>query len=130
MHIFGDPSHIPIVIVERVMNAPRRSTSENSYLRRLDVFTSTGLLTGTGSETVHKPSGTNKPKNGRVLKIVVFVHGFQASDVHLGFLFFGVWSKILFYFLLTISLCKVFKSCSLANLFLLETKCHVLLGFP
>ncbi|XP_048331496.1 uncharacterized protein LOC107422813 isoform X1 [Ziziphus jujuba] len=83
MHIFGDPSHIPIVIVERVMNAPRRSTSENSYLRRLDVFTSTGLLTGTGSETVHKPSGTNKPKNGRVLKIVVFVHGFQGHHLDL-----------------------------------------------
>lgn len=81
MHIFGDPSHIPIVIVERVMNAPRRSTSENSYLRHLDVITSSGLLSGTGSETVEKLSGTNRAKNGRILKIVVFVHGFQASLV-------------------------------------------------
>lgn len=67
------------------MNAPRRSTSENSYLRHLDVIASSGLLSGTGSENVEKLSGTNRPKNGRILKIVVFVHGFQASLVILGF---------------------------------------------
>ena len=79
MHIFGDPSHIPVLIVERVMNAPRRSSSENSYLRHLDVTNSPGLLDESGSEGADKLTGSNKPKTGRVLKIVVFVHGFQAS---------------------------------------------------
>ncbi|CAL8997658.1 unnamed protein product [Prunus brigantina] len=82
MHIFGDPSSIPIVIVERVLNAPRRTTSENSYLRNLDVINSPGLLSGSGSESVNKRSSYSSPKKGRVLKIVVFVHGFQASFGH------------------------------------------------
>lgn len=93
MHIFGDPSSIPIVIVERVLNAPRRTTSENSYLRNLDVINSPGLLSGSGSESVNKRSSYSSPKKGRVLKIVVFVHGFQASFVllqlPLKFLTFG-----------------------------------------
>lgn len=79
LHIFGDPSSIPIVIVERVMNAPRRTTSENSYLRHLDVLNAPGLETGSGSESVNKQSGYSSSKRNRVLKIVVFVHGFQAS---------------------------------------------------
>lgn len=81
MYIFGDPSRIPVLIVERVMNAPRRTTSENSYLRHLDVINTPGLLGEPGSEAVNKLTGINKPRNGRVLKIVVFVHGFQASLV-------------------------------------------------
>ncbi|KAF4361654.1 hypothetical protein G4B88_028201 [Cannabis sativa] len=67
MYIFGDPSRIPVLIVERVMNAPTRATSENSYLRHLDVINSPALLSARGSEAV-KLTGTNKPKNGRVLK--------------------------------------------------------------
>ncbi|BBG95942.1 Putative serine esterase family protein [Prunus dulcis] len=65
MHIFGDPSSIPIVIVERVLNAPRRTTSENSYLRNLDVINSPGLLSGSGSESVNKRSSYSSPKKGR-----------------------------------------------------------------
>lgn len=81
MYIFGDPSRIPVLIVERVMNAPRRTISENSYLRHLDVISSPDLLGEPSSEAVHKLTDISKPKNGRVLKIVVFVHGFQASLV-------------------------------------------------
>ncbi|XP_062101123.1 uncharacterized protein LOC133807022 [Humulus lupulus] len=83
MYIFGDPSRIPVLIVERVMNAPTRTTSENSYLRHLDVINSPALLSGPGSEAVDKLTGTNKPKNGRVLKVVVFVHGFQGHHLDL-----------------------------------------------
>ncbi|XP_030494784.2 uncharacterized protein LOC115710561 isoform X1 [Cannabis sativa] len=82
MYIFGDPSRIPVLIVERVMNAPTRATSENSYLRHLDVINSPALLSARGSEAV-KLTGTNKPKNGRVLKVVVFVHGFQGHHLDL-----------------------------------------------
>ncbi|XP_050377066.1 uncharacterized protein LOC126794399 isoform X2 [Argentina anserina] len=83
LHIFGDPSSIPIVIVERVMNAPRRTTSENSYLRHLDVLSAPGLQSGSGSESVNKQSGYSSSKKSRVLKIVVFVHGFQGHHLDL-----------------------------------------------
>lgn len=79
MQIFGNPSHIPIVIVERVMNARWRSSSENSYLRHFDVIDSMGPLTGPSSAAANKKSGSGSLQNGRVLRIVVFVHGFQAS---------------------------------------------------
>lgn len=78
MHVFGDPSRIPIVIMERVLNAPRRTFSENSYFRHLDLVDSS-LLTGPGPESGKKQSGSSKQQTGRELKIVVFVHGFQAS---------------------------------------------------
>ncbi|KAL5559878.1 hypothetical protein UlMin_036089 [Ulmus minor] len=83
LFIFGDPSRIPVLIVERVMNAPRRATSENSYLRHLDVINSLGLLKAPGSEVAPKVTAINKPKNGRILKIVVFVHGFQGHHLDL-----------------------------------------------
>ncbi|PON68452.1 Protein FAM [Trema orientale] len=71
MYIFGDPSHIPVLIVERVMNAPRRTNSENSYLRHFDMINSPGLLGASDSEAVNKLTSINKSKNGgRVLKIV------------------------------------------------------------
>ncbi|CAN6720378.1 unnamed protein product [Malus baccata var. baccata] len=83
MHLFGDPSRIPIVIVERVLNAPRRTTSENSYLRNLDVINSPGLLSGSGSDSINKKSDYISPKKGCVLKLVVFVHGFQGHHLDL-----------------------------------------------
>ncbi|KAA3476572.1 protein FAM135B-like protein isoform X1 [Gossypium australe] len=33
MQIFGDPSGIPIVIIEHVINAPQRASSDNLYMR-------------------------------------------------------------------------------------------------
>lgn len=83
MHIFGDPSSIPVLIVERVMNAPRRTTSENSYLRHLDVIDSPGSPSAPGSEAGDKLTSMNKHANGRVLKAVVFVHGFQGHHLDL-----------------------------------------------
>lgn len=78
MHIFGDPSRIPIVIVERVINAPRRTFSVNSYFSHLDVNDSSRLPNGVGIEAATKPTGAGVHHGGRVLKVVVFVHGFQA----------------------------------------------------
>ncbi|KAM0972091.1 hypothetical protein ACFX13_020202 [Malus domestica] len=83
MHIFGDTSSIPIVIVERVLNAPWRTTSDNSYLRNLDVINSAGLLSGSGSDSKNKKFDYISPKKGRVLKLVVFVHGFQGHHLDL-----------------------------------------------
>ncbi|CAH2038426.1 unnamed protein product [Thlaspi arvense] len=68
MHIFGDPMRVPIVIIERVWNAPRRTFSDNSYMRHVDKIDSS-LLNGNDEE-----SGTRKHNNsqqsGRELKIV------------------------------------------------------------
>lgn len=83
MHIFGNPSQIPIVIVERVMNSPLRSNSDNSFLRNLDVIDSLGSLTGPSSAAIKKQSGPSRQIGGRVLKIVVFVHGFQGHHLDL-----------------------------------------------
>ncbi|KAG2667889.1 hypothetical protein I3760_15G135200 [Carya illinoinensis] len=83
MHLFGNPSQIPIVIIERVTNAPRRTTSANSYLRHLDVIDSQGLLIGPSSASAIKQSDFSLHQNVRALKIVVFVHGFQGHHLDL-----------------------------------------------
>jgi len=76
MQIFGDPLRIPVVLVERVMNVPRRSTSEIPLLGHVGLVDSHSLTNGLGSHTFRKKSAPKS--NVRVLKIVVFVHGFQA----------------------------------------------------
>ncbi|XVF39715.1 hypothetical protein PTKIN_Ptkin01aG0055400 [Pterospermum kingtungense] len=83
MQIFGDPSGIPIVIIERVMNAPRRSLSDNSYLRNLDIMDPVSSRTILGSEAGKKLPSTSTAQNGRDLKIVIFVHGFQGHHLDL-----------------------------------------------
>ena len=76
MQIFGDLLHTPIVIVEHVMNVPRRCPSANSLLRHIGSIDSDGLPIGLSSDTIGKKFAPQS--NARVLKIVVFVHGFQA----------------------------------------------------
>lgn len=80
LHIFGDPSRIPIVIVERVVNAPLRTTSGNSYFSLLDQKDAHSTLAGIGSNALSSLSGSAPRQSGRVLKIAVFVHGFQACS--------------------------------------------------
>ncbi|CAO2838493.1 unnamed protein product [Amaranthus hypochondriacus] len=81
LQIFGDPSSVPVVIVERVINAPRRSSSGNSYFGHVDQRAPSTLLSEL--KTVSKISGADNLANGRVLKIVVFVHGFQGHHLDL-----------------------------------------------
>ncbi|XWS25444.1 hypothetical protein CRYUN_Cryun27aG0068900 [Craigia yunnanensis] len=83
MQLFGDPSGIPIVIIERVMNAPHRTFSDNSYMRNLDIMGSATSHTVLSSEAGKKLSSTSASLNGRDLKIVVFVHGFQGHHLDL-----------------------------------------------
>ncbi|KDP30675.1 hypothetical protein JCGZ_15550 [Jatropha curcas] len=86
MHIFGDPLQIPIIIVERVMNAPRRTLSENSYFRNVDLIDSSSLFAqpsieaGKGLPDIPR---TSLKQSGRELKVVVFVHGFQGHHLDL-----------------------------------------------
>ncbi|XP_010414740.1 PREDICTED: protein FAM135B-like isoform X2 [Camelina sativa] len=81
MHILGDPMRVPIVIIERVLNAPRRTLSDNSYLRHVDLLDS-NLLNGNNDEA-DKTKPTNSQQSARELKIVVFVHGFQGHHLDL-----------------------------------------------
>ncbi|KAE8684551.1 Serine esterase family protein, putative isoform 2 [Hibiscus syriacus] len=68
MQIFGDPSAIPIVIVERVMNAPRRSLSYNWYMNNLDVLDSVSSHDDISSEEGKKPVRAKAAKRCRDLK--------------------------------------------------------------
>lgn len=77
LQIFGDPSRIPIVIVERVVNAPLRSPSGNSYFRNMDTKATNGMLPEIDS------SFARNQQKGRILKIAVFVHGFQGHHLDL-----------------------------------------------
>ncbi|XP_019053795.1 PREDICTED: uncharacterized protein LOC104599909 isoform X2 [Nelumbo nucifera] len=74
MNIFGDPLRIPVITVERVMNSPLHSTSGNSYFSHTDQEDASNILMG----PVNKQSDASCQRNGRVLRVVVFVHGFQA----------------------------------------------------
>ncbi|XP_040950955.1 uncharacterized protein [Gossypium hirsutum] len=76
MHIFRDPSGIPIVIIEHVMNAPQHTSSDNLYMRNLDIIDSITTSTVPSSEAVKKLSSASAAQSGRDLKIVIFVHGF------------------------------------------------------
>ncbi|KAJ8763820.1 hypothetical protein K2173_003602 [Erythroxylum novogranatense] len=83
MHIFGDPLRIPIVIVERVINAPRRTFSENSYFRNVDLLDSSSLLGEFSTNSKSKPSPGTQKQNGHDLKVAIFVHGFQGHHLDL-----------------------------------------------
>jgi hypothetical protein len=80
MHIFGDPSRIPIIIIERIgiANAPMRASSINSYFSETDPKDKhASLLSGVSTKSINKLSSTSFRQGGRTLKIVIFVHGFQ-----------------------------------------------------
>ncbi|VVA90617.1 unnamed protein product [Arabis nemorensis] len=81
MHILGDPMRVPIIIIERVLNAPRRTLSDNSYLRHVDMLDSSPL--NGHSDEAENTKATNSQQSGRELKIVVFVHGFQGHHLDL-----------------------------------------------
>ncbi|KAK4274225.1 hypothetical protein QN277_017483 [Acacia crassicarpa] len=81
MQIFGDPAHMPIVVVERVVNAPRRTISDNSYMKHVEFMESHSLQTRLNSAIEDKQSASKV--NAFTLKIVVFVHGFQGHHLDL-----------------------------------------------
>ncbi|XP_043694472.1 protein FAM135B-like isoform X2 [Telopea speciosissima] len=83
MQIFGDPLHVPLLIVERVVNAPFRTTSGNSYFSSLDPKDTSSILMEPNIRAVNKLSAAGPHRNGRVLRVVVFVHGFQGHHLDL-----------------------------------------------
>ncbi|KAJ0237629.1 putative serine esterase family protein [Hirschfeldia incana] len=81
MHIFGDVMRVPIVIIERVWNAPKRTFSDRTCMRHVDKIDSS-LLNEHDDESGSAKQNT-PPHSGRELKIVVFVHGFQGHHLDL-----------------------------------------------
>lgn len=75
MYIFGDPLLNPIIIVEHLTNV-YRSTSVNSNFVYLE--DEVRHILENGSRATNKLCGSSPQQNGHVLKVVVFVHGFQA----------------------------------------------------
>ncbi|XP_021910011.1 protein FAM135B-like isoform X3 [Carica papaya] len=83
MHIFGDPSCIPIVIVERAMNPPLPATGGNAYFSNLGRKDTNSILSKPISEAINKSTGGSSQQKDRILKVVVFVHGFQGHHLDL-----------------------------------------------
>uniref|UniRef100_A0A2P2MUS7 Protein FAM135B n=1 Tax=Rhizophora mucronata TaxID=61149 RepID=A0A2P2MUS7_RHIMU len=75
MHLFGNPSCVPIVIVERMIHSTSSSRSE-----KLDQILSRNLLDRTrfGASTM-----SIRRADGHVMRVVVFVHGFQGHHLDL-----------------------------------------------
>ncbi|XP_054800383.1 uncharacterized protein LOC129304670 isoform X2 [Prosopis cineraria] len=80
MHIFGDPLCSPIVIVERVTNI-MRSTSVNSYFNPFAEKAKYPMENV--SRAAIKFSASSAQKKEHVLRVVVFVHGFQGHHLDL-----------------------------------------------
>ncbi|XP_047967998.1 protein FAM135B-like isoform X1 [Salvia hispanica] len=81
MYIFGDPSHVPIVIVEDAVNAPIRVMRRNSYISRVDQNEKNGFFPRFGTDPENALVSTRP--DGRSLRIVIFVHGFQGHHLDL-----------------------------------------------
>ncbi|XP_008781421.1 uncharacterized protein LOC103701215 isoform X2 [Phoenix dactylifera] len=83
MQIFGDPSHVPVVLVEQhIMNVPLHGSGNNSPSCFLNQNDTAAIPSETGEKKAPK-FGFGAKKNGRILKVVVFVHGFQGHHLDL-----------------------------------------------
>ncbi|KAK7368749.1 hypothetical protein VNO80_10779 [Phaseolus coccineus] len=80
MFIFGDPLLVPIIIIERLTNA-YHSASVNSNFNPLE--DKGRHIVENGSRATKKLCGSSSPQNELVLRIVVFVHGFQGNHLDL-----------------------------------------------
>ncbi|KAK7328228.1 hypothetical protein VNO77_22330 [Canavalia gladiata] len=80
MHIFGDPLRVPIIIVERLENV-YRSASVKSYFIPLEE--KARHILENGSKPLNKLSGNSPQQNEHVLRVAVFVHGFQGHHLDL-----------------------------------------------
>ncbi|KAL2968852.1 hypothetical protein AAZX31_15G047800 [Glycine max] len=80
MYIFGDPLRVPIIIVECLENM-HRSASVKSYFLPLE--DKARHILENGSRAIIKLPGNSPPQNEHVLRVVVFVHGFQGHHLDL-----------------------------------------------
>lgn len=76
MYIYEDPLRVPIIIVERLENMYRYTNVKSYFLPFED---EDKHILENGSKAVIKLPGNHPQQNEHVLRVVVFVHGFQAS---------------------------------------------------
>lgn len=79
MYIFGDPLLVPIIIVERVTNVYRSASLNSNFI---SVENDARHVLSNGSRSTNKFCGSSQ-QNGHVLRVVVFVHGFQGNHLDL-----------------------------------------------
>lgn len=81
MQIFGDPSRIPIVVIEQhVMIVPQHSSSVNNSPPSSDQSEASTIVLPLHKEETNILTKTrNAKRTARVLRAVVFVHGFQVG---------------------------------------------------
>ncbi|KAG0486944.1 hypothetical protein HPP92_009039 [Vanilla planifolia] len=83
MQIFGDPSRVPVVIIEQhVMNVPIHGSSDNLSVCSSDHNDSAAVTSG-GSVHGSPKSSVFGKRGACLLKVVVFVHGFQGHHLDL-----------------------------------------------
>ncbi|XP_020527412.1 protein FAM135B isoform X2 [Amborella trichopoda] len=84
LHIFGDPARIPIIFIEQttIKSLEQNTVNGSSSFGNLDK-NETSIIPILGHPLVPKSFSTCGRRNGRVLKAVVFVHGFQGHHLDL-----------------------------------------------
>lgn len=80
MYIFGDPLLVPIIIVERLTNVYHSAIVNSNFI---PLEGEGRHILENGSRATKKLCGSSPQKNELVLRIVVFVHGFQACFIFL-----------------------------------------------
>ncbi|KAJ1399150.1 hypothetical protein SESBI_30525 [Sesbania bispinosa] len=80
MYIFGDPLLVPIIIVERVTNTYHSASVNSNFIPLEDEVRH---ILQNGSRATNKLCGSSPQQNAHVLRVVVFVHGFQGNHLDL-----------------------------------------------
>ncbi|XP_068660095.1 uncharacterized protein [Aristolochia californica] len=84
LHIFNDPLQIPVVIVEQqILNVPLEVAGTYPEPETLQLKDMSPGPVRAGFKTATKLLGHGAQRNGRVLKVVIFVHGFQGHHLDL-----------------------------------------------
>lgn len=83
MHIYADPSRVPVVLIEQhVMVIPQHGSSKDLALNASEQKDTIVLPKLQGDSLATKSSAGGK-KNGRILRAIIFVHGFQGHHLDL-----------------------------------------------
>uniref|UniRef100_A0A804RCS5 Protein FAM135B n=1 Tax=Zea mays TaxID=4577 RepID=A0A804RCS5_MAIZE len=83
MHIYADPSHVPVVLIEQhVMVVPQHSSSKDLASNASEQKDTIVLPKLQGEPLV--PKSSVGKKSGRILRAVIFVHGFQKPMASIG----------------------------------------------
>ncbi|CAN6349060.1 unnamed protein product [Urochloa humidicola] len=82
MHIYADPSHVPVVLIEQhVMVVPQHGSSKDLAPNASEQKDTIVLPKLQGDSLAPKSSAGKK--SGRILRAVIFVHGFQGHHLDL-----------------------------------------------